>query len=128
MRKVDVLNTFEGRVQSHVLFTGYFWGFFSVKSHKKRSVVAVVELENGMVELFDAKQIRFADKPSDAKGATTGIGPCPRCEVACQLLDAAWDGKSTGYNTQGVNQAHRVVAGGEPPRKVVAKTTNEDKQ
>jgi len=39
-----------------------------------------------------------------------------RAKQAAALLDAAWDPDHLCYDTQGVNQAHRVLLGGDPPR------------
>lgn len=35
---------------------------------------------------------------------------------AAALLDDAWDPERVEYDTQGVNQAHRLLRGGDPPR------------
>lgn len=37
-------------------------------------------------------------------------------EQATALLNAAWSPEHMGYDVQGVNQAHRVLCGGEAPR------------
>lgn len=39
-----------------------------------------------------------------------------RLEQAATLLDDALDPECMEYDTQGVNQAHRVLRGGDPPR------------
>lgn len=41
-----------------------------------------------------------------------------RVAQALALLNDAWMDELMEYDTQGVNQAHRVLAGGEPPRAV----------
>lgn len=39
-----------------------------------------------------------------------------RLRLIKEMLDQAFDPEAMDYDTQGVNQAHRIAAGGEPPR------------
>lgn len=39
-----------------------------------------------------------------------------RLQLIATLLDEAFDPEAMDYDVQGVNQAHRVAAGGKPPR------------
>ena len=45
-----------------------------------------------------------------------------RRDIAKRLLDEGWDAERLDYDVQAVNQAHRVLAGGEAPRSAAIRT------
>ncbi|MDY6868828.1 MAG: hypothetical protein SVT56_13185 [Chloroflexota bacterium] len=46
--------------------------------------------------------------------------PEDRLQLIADMLDEAFDPEAMDYDVQGVNQAHRVAAGGEPPRQTTS--------
>lgn len=52
--------------------------------------------------------------------------PDERLEEIRKLLDMGWDSVHMEYDTQAVNQAHRVAAGGPPPRETLDHETGLD--
>lgn len=51
--------------------------------------------------------------------------PTERLQLIAALLDEAFDPEAMDYDVQGVNQAHRVAAGGEPPRRTASEVDDD---